>query len=186
MSWWPSGQDLILYFIVSFIASFVVSDHDRRLYILAILCDKPILVGWSDYAWARALTNNYNNIYKLLWKWDVSCSWDLVEMRPSMHCNIMLLFARSELEDTWWLVHAVLQLWDMFISVADDTWEQDYWISLHPSQHPSHTVTCPGHMTRAALALHWVDGRVLQFCLLGFSKSVKSFGENAVFKHPFL
>ena len=73
-----------------------------------------ILVGWSDYASARALTNIYNNIYKLLWKWDVSCSWDLVEMRPSMHCNIMLLFARSELEDTWWLVHAVLQLWDVF------------------------------------------------------------------------
>ena len=143
-----------------------------------------ILVGWSDFAWARALTNIYNNIYKLLWKWDVSCSWHLVEMRPSMHCNIMLLFARSELEDTWWLVHDVLQLWDVFISVADDTWEQDYWISLHPSQHPSHTVTCPGHMTRAAL--YWVDGRVLQFCHFGFSKSVKSFGENVVFKHPFL
>ena len=29
----------------SVIASFVVSDHGRRLYILAILCDKPILVG---------------------------------------------------------------------------------------------------------------------------------------------
>ena len=72
----------------------------------------------------------------------------------------------------------------MFISVADDTWEQDYWISLHPSQHPSHTVTCPGHMTRAAL--YWVVGRVLQFCHFWFSKSVKSFGENAVFKHPFL
>ena len=74
----------------------------------------------------------------------------------------------------------------MFISVADDTWEQDYWISLHPSQHPSHTVTCPGHMTRAAL--YTVVGRVLQFCHFCFSKSVKSFGENAVFmfKHPLL
>ena len=141
---------------------------DCWLYILAILCDKPLhnSCGVKWLCFGSALTNIYNNIYKLLWKWDVSCSWDLVEMRPSMHCNIMLLFARSELEDTWWLVHAVLQLWDVFISVADDTWEQDYWISLHPSHHPSHTVTCPGHMTRAALL--GVDGRVLQFCHFGF------------------
>ena len=59
----------------------------------------------------------------------------------------------------------------MFISVADDTWEQDYWISLHPSQHPSHTVTCPGHMTRAALL--GVDGRVLQFFHFVFFKVLK-------------